>query len=607
MLLFRPFLLNNAICTPIKRTTASNMLKTLALLFLVSTIQAQKEPIARPLPNILLVFIDDMAFGDVSFHQPTINYTPHFQFLANHGVVMNHFYVSESVCTASRSSLLTGCYANRVGMGGAIDHASTIGLNPNETTIPEMLKSKGYRTAAIGKWHLGFQQPFLPTNQGFDEFYGIPYSNDMWPHHPQSPGYYPPLPLYQNETVIDTVREQSWFTQTFTEKAIEFISKDKGKPFFLYLAHPLPHVPLFASNAFKGSTGKGLYADVIHEIDHSIGQLIAALRMHNLDENTLLVVTSDNGPWLAYGNHAGQTAGLREGKGTSWEGGVRTPFVAYWKGVLPENIRIEQEAMSIDILPTLASLTGAPLPQNKIDGRSIWPLLSGEVKEMESRPFFFYYNQNDLEAMRWRHWKLYFPHSYRTMDAQPQGRDGLPGQYKYIRMEQPELYDLLADPYEQSNVLQSMPHIADSMYRMAEEIRSELGDDLQKRIGVAIRPAGKFRALPHPAIPFWDTTLPFNARAEDIVQRLSLDEKVQQLMHRRCNGSASLPTTGGMKRCTGLHVPTILLPSFHRLSAWRPPGTQMPFARQETSSPQKEGQFTIPPCKKEAPATHIRA
>jgi len=253
----------------------------------------------RPLPNIIVVFIDDMGFGDVSIHQPSIDYTPNFQYLADHGVVMNHFYVSESVCTASRSSLLTGCYANRVGMGGAIDHSSQFGLNPEETTMAEMLRSRGYKTAAIGKWHLGFQQPFLPTSQGFDEFFGIPYSNDMWPHHPQTPGYYPPLPLYKNETVIDTVREQSWFTQTFTDKAIDFIRRRQDQPFFLYLAHPLPHVPLFVSKTYRGSTGKGLYADVIHEIDATIGQLLESLRIQHLEENTLLIVTSDNGPWLA--------------------------------------------------------------------------------------------------------------------------------------------------------------------------------------------------------------------------------------------------------------------------------------------------------------------
>ncbi|MCE2790378.1 MAG: sulfatase-like hydrolase/transferase, partial [Saprospiraceae bacterium] len=486
----------------------------------------------RPLPNIIVVFIDDMGFGDVSIHQPSIDYTPNFQYLADHGVVMNHFYVSESVCTASRSSLLTGCYANRVGMGGAIDHSSQFGLNPEETTMAEMLRSRGYKTAAIGKWHLGFQQPFLPTSQGFDEFFGIPYSNDMWPHHPQTPGYYPPLPLYKNETVIDTVREQSWFTQTFTDKAIDFIRRRQDQPFFLYLAHPLPHVPLFVSKTYRGSTGKGLYADVIHEIDATIGQLLESLRIQHLEENTLLIVTSDNGPWLAYGNHSGTTAGLREGKGTSWEGGVRVPFVAYWKGVLPQNVRVNQEAMTIDLLPTLAHLTGADLPQRKTDGVNLWPVLSGAQEKLPDRPLFFYYNRNDLEAMRWKQWKLYFPHAYRTMEGQPQGLDGQPGQYRNVRMGAPELYDLLTDPSEQSNVVRNYAAIADTMQQMAEAMRLELGDDLRGMAGRENRSAGIFRDSPHPPIPFWDATLPFEKRADDVLTRLSLDEKVQQLMHR---------------------------------------------------------------------------
>ena len=422
-------------------------------------------------PNIIIVFIDDMGFGDVGFNNPTINYTPNLDFLASKGIHLTNFYVSQAVCTASRSSLLTGCYANRIGMGGAIDHKSLIGLNPEETTIAELAKSKGYATAAFGKWHLGFQAPFLPTKQGFDQFYGIPYSGDMWPKHPENPNYYPPLPLYENETIIDTVREQSWFTGKFTEKATKFIDDHRQQPFFLYLAHPLPHVPLFVSEKFKGSTGKGLYADVIHEVDASIGAILQSLRANGIEENTLLIVTSDNGPWLSYGNHSGVTAGLREGKGTSWEGGVRTPFVAYWKSVLPAGKKLNEPVMSIDLFPTIANIIGASLPERKIDGISLWHWWKGKQAKLPARSLFFYYNKNDLEAMRWKQWKLYFPHSYRTMDGQAPGADGQPGKYRMVKMEAMELYDLSKDPFETRNVLSVNKKLVSKLELMADSIR----------------------------------------------------------------------------------------------------------------------------------------
>jgi len=442
-------------------------------------------------PNIVLIFIDDMGWGDVSFNNPKVDYTPNFSWLAANGVQLNNFYVSQSVCTASRASIMTGCYTNRVGLSGAMDHKSKVGLNPDETTIAEMLKVKGYHTAIFGKWHLGYQKEFLPTNQGFDEFYGIPYSTDMWPHHPENPGYYPPLPLYQNDKVISTIDDLRWMTTKLTEKATDFISRNANQPFFLYLAHPLPHVPLFVSDQRNGETKKGLYADVIHEIDWSVGQVMKTLKENHLEENTLVIVTSDNGPWLSYGNHAGSAAGLREGKGTSWEGGVREPCVMYWKGKLDGGWIFKQPAMTIDILPTICSVTGAGLPEKKIDGINLWPYLKGKKKGLDKRPLFFYYNRNDLEAMRWKNWKLYFPHTYRTMDGQPQGKDGMPGKYRYIKMEQPELYDLSADVYEKNNIATAHSSVILQMEKMAEKIRTELGDDLTKRNGTENRAPGR--------------------------------------------------------------------------------------------------------------------
>ena len=446
-------------------------------------------------PNVIIIYIDDMGWGDVSYNNPQVDYTPNMSRIAKQGIRLTDFYVSEAVCTASRTSLMTGCYANRVGMGGAIDHKSKSGINPEETTLAEMLKANGYATAAFGKWHLGFQPLFLPTHQGFDEFYGIPYSNDMWPAHPETKNYYPPLPLYSNDTIIDTVKEQSWFTQTFTEKATSFITRNASHPFFLYLAHPMPHVPISVSAAYNGSTGKGLYADVIHELDASLGQILKSLSRNKIEEKTLVILASDNGPWLSYGNHAGTTNGLREGKGTSWEGGVRVPCVFYWKSVLPAGKIISDPLMTIDILPTIAAITGSQLPSRKIDGSNIWDILNGERRRQYDRPLFFYYNKDDLEAMRWKNWKLYFPHTYRTMNGQEPGRDGMPGKYRMVKMEHPELYDLSNDRNETKDVLKKNRKIYKAMRKMAKSMREELGDDLTGKKGKANRPAGNAETL----------------------------------------------------------------------------------------------------------------
>ncbi|HMR92897.1 MAG TPA: sulfatase [Chitinophagaceae bacterium] len=464
-----------------------------SLLFIILSFCHASLLLAQQRPNIVLIFMDDMAWGDVSFNNPAINYTPNLQRLAESGIQASNFYVSEAVCTASRASFLTGSYTTRLGLSGALDHTAKTGLHPDEVTIADMLKPAGYHTAMYGKWHLGYQAQFLPTRQGFDEFYGIPYSHDMWPHHPETKNYYPSLPLYENEKVIDTISEASWLTKKFTAKATAFIRRHKDAPFFVYLAHPMPHVPLFVPASQNGKTGKGLYADVINEIDWSVGEVWRTLREEGLEENTLLIVTSDNGPWLSYGNHAGSTAGLREGKGTSWEGGVRVPFVAYWKGHIVPGRVSGLPMMTIDILPSIAAITGVALPANKIDGQNIWPVLAGTASEsyLAERPLFFYYHRNDLESMRWKNWKLYFPHSYRSMEGQPQGADGKPGKYKMVKLQAPELYDLSADPYEKKNKASENPEVLKEMMRLADGIREQLGDDLAGIKGKENRPPGK--------------------------------------------------------------------------------------------------------------------
>ena len=307
-----------------------------------------------------------------------------------------------------------------------------IGLNANETTLAQVFKSKGYVTGAAGKWHLGDQPQFLPTRRGFDSWLGLPYSNDMWPQHPTAKtGTYPPLPLYDSEKVIDTninAAKQEILTRLYTERAIQFMDDAKGKPFFFYLPYSMPHVPLHTTAEFRNKSTYGPYGDIIQEIDYRIGQLIDALKQRKLDDNTIIIFTSDNGPWLPYGNHAGLTGGLREGKGTIWEGGVRMPCLMRWPGIIPAGSVCHEPAMTIDLLPTLARAIGADLPKLKIDGADIIPLLKAEAgARSPHEAFAFYYHENQLQAVRSGSWKLVLPHTYPSVKGQRPGRDGKPG------------------------------------------------------------------------------------------------------------------------------------------------------------------------------------
>ncbi|MCA1761326.1 MAG: sulfatase, partial [Bacteroidales bacterium] len=336
-----------------------------------------------------MIYIDDMGYGDIALTGAIGYTTPNIDRMAASGMFFSRYYAPQAVCSASRAGLLTGCYPNRVGFRGALDHTAKTGINAEEETIAEVLKKKGYTTAAFGKWHLGHHKQFLPTNNGFDEFFGIPYSNDMWPNHPTNKNYYPELPLFEGEEVVKTNPDQSQFTTDFTERTIQFIQKNKTKPFFVYLAHPMPHVPLFVSNKFKGKSQQGLYGDVIMEIDWSVGQIMKTLKELNLEENTLIIFTSDNGPWLNYGNHAGSSGGLREGKGTTFEGGQRVPCLMMWKGVISPGTVNNNLVAGMDILPTIASIAGAPLPPKKIDGVNILSLLKGENVEPPRKSFYY--------------------------------------------------------------------------------------------------------------------------------------------------------------------------------------------------------------------------
>ena len=447
------------------------------------TAEAQKQP------NIIVILMDDMGYGDIGT-QGAIGYeTPNLDKMANEGMRFTRFYSVQAVSGASRAGLLTGCYPNRIGFSGAPGPDAVKGINENESTMAEVLKQKGYACAAYGKWHLGHHTKFLPTHNGFDEYYGIPYSNDMWPHHPT--GTYPDLPLYEGDQVIADNPDHSQFTTNFTERAIQFIDKNKKRPFFIYLAHPMPHVPLFVSDKFKGKSKQGLYGDVIMEIDWSVGQILQKLRKEGLDENTLVVVTSDNGPWINYGNHAGSTGGLREGKGTSFEGGQRVPCLMQWKGTIPAGSVCNKLAVNIDLLPTFAHISGAAMPSHKTDGVNLFSLLQGDTKSTPRTSFLYYYRRNSLEAVSDGEFKLIFPHPTRTYEGFAPGNDGMPGRVDENKMlEEKILIDLRRDPGERYNVLSQYPEAAGRLEQMANEAREDLGDDLQKKEGKNRRAIG---------------------------------------------------------------------------------------------------------------------
>jgi arylsulfatase A-like enzyme len=441
-------------------------------------------------PNVILIFMDDLAYGDLGSYGAKDWKTPNLDQLAADGVMFTQFYVPHAVCTASRAALLTGAYANRLELYGALDHTAKHGLNPQETTIAEMLKANGYQTGMVGKWHLGHQPEFLPTRQGFDSYFGLPYSNDMWPNHPESKNYYPPLPLIENETAIAHLEDQQELTSWYTYKSLEFIEKNQKKPFFLYLAHNMPHVPLYVSEKFKGKSEQGMYGDVMMEIDWSVGEIRKKLKELGLEENTLIIFTSDNGPWLSYGGHAGSKGNLREGKGTSWEGGIRVPAIFTWPGKIPAGKIQDQAAMTIDVLPTLAKITGSPLPELKIDGSNIWPLVMGEKADL--KPYFAYYNRNELQAVIYGKWKLVFPHTYRTI---PQGtelrNDGIPVKYLNVKLEKASLFDLSKDPGETTDVSAQHPEILVQLNGFADQARADMGDALTGKEGIGNRKAGR--------------------------------------------------------------------------------------------------------------------
>jgi arylsulfatase A len=467
----------------------------IALSLLLFAVALTAPAFAQRLPNVVVIFIDDMGYADIEpFGAPKYksHKTPNLNRMAKEGIRFTDFYVAQAVCSASRTALLTGCYPNRIGIHGALDHRAKHGISDNETTIAEVLKTKGYATAIYGKWHLGHHPQFLPTRHGFDEYLGLPYSNDMWPKHPEAkPGTYPDLPLIENDKVVQLMPDQSQLTRQYTERAVSFIERNKAKPFFLYVPHTMVHVPLFVGDKFKGSSKSGLFGDVVQEVDWSVGEILNTLKKHKLDKDTLVIFTSDNGPWLSYGEHAGSSGDLREGKGTAWEGGVRVPFIARWPGKIPAGRTTRTPAMTIDLLPTIAKLANAELPKHKIDGLDIWPLLKGDPNAKNPHDaYFFYYNNNELQAVRSGNWKLILPHTYRTLGTQAKAKDGLPAKYSNVKVGL-ELYDLATDAGEKMNVADKYPDVVKRLEALAEQARTDLGDRLTNRVGNGVREPGR--------------------------------------------------------------------------------------------------------------------
>jgi arylsulfatase len=488
----------------------ANFFAILISLWLVSAASAPAET----KPNIVLIFTDDMGYGDLPSFSETPIRTPNLDRLATEGTRFTDFYVTQAVCTASRASLMSGCYANRVGLAGALNHTSPTGISPDEELIPEILQAQGYATGMYGKWHLGMPPFFSPLKNGFDEWLGIPYSNDNTKYHPVLFDSMPPLPLYRGdangEEIIEEDADQALFTKRFTQAATAFIDKHREQPFFLYVPHPMPHVPIFASDDFKGKSPHGLYGDVIEELDWSVGEIMQAIDRNGLTQNTLFIFSNDNGPFLSYGTHAGSSGDLREGKLTAFDGGVRVPTIMRWPGKIPAGETCSAPIMTIDLLPTFCNLAGAELPKQKIDGVDVTNVLTRQQTD-EPHESLVFYSGSELHAIRAGRWKLHFPHAYLTPrddlrdDGKPagfgklkplsitqSGVEGIASRHGYRVEQLPlSLYDLSKDVSEANDVAQANPEVVARLVEMANQYRLELGDSLTNQTGTGLRDVGR--------------------------------------------------------------------------------------------------------------------
>jgi len=436
-------------------------------------------------PNIIYIFCDDVGYGDIGCYGSTIHKTPNVDKLAKQGLRFTDFYAGSSVCTPSRASLLTGCYPQRIDMHvnekpepefrAVLGPMSPKGLNPDEFTMAEMLKDQGYATACIGKWHLGDQETFFPLNHGFDYFYGILTSHNQGTDDC-------PLVVYEQKKVIQDPVNIPLLTKNITEKTIAFINQKKDEPFFVYLPHPMPHFPVDASSKFKGKSQDGIYGDAVQEIDWSVGQIVKTLKENDLDENTIIIFSSDNGGEGRWGkNKGGLNWPLSGHKGTVWEGGFRVPFIAKWPSMIPGGKTSDALITAMDLLPTIAQITGAVLPEDIIiDGRDISDVLFDPDHAPEPNEVFFYYDRDQLQAVRWKNWKLHL--------EMPKGRFNAAWEGNLTPFDGPRLYNLNTDITETYNLAEQYPDVVKKINYLADSIRVELGD--HQAPGKAIRRAG---------------------------------------------------------------------------------------------------------------------
>ena len=446
------------------------------LFFLLAALLAAATS-ARP-PNVVVIFIDDLGYGDIGPFGATKQRTPHLDRMAKEGMKLTSFYATP-VCSVSRAQMMTGCYGARVSVPGVYFPGQSVGLNPSEVTVAERLKEKGYVTQMVGKWHLGDQPEFLPTRQGFDHYFGIPYSNDMFKKSAETK--VPVVPLLRDEKVVELMdgEGQRRMVELYTKEAVDFITRSKDRPFYLYFAHNAVHTPIWPGAAFAAKSQNGRFGDWVEEMDWSVGQVLDALRSQGLDKDTLVVFTSDNGPWLIKGADGGSAGPLRGGKGSTWEGGVRVPTLAWWPGRVPAGSVNDAVAATIDLLPTFVALAGGAVPTTPvIDGRDITPILLGQSKE-SAREAHYYFSGYDLQAVRQGRWKLALA---------PQS-DGL-GKNAAKTAPGLRLYDLDAEIGEQTDVAARHPEVVAKLKALADKMSAEIGG----RAPAARRPAGEVKA-----------------------------------------------------------------------------------------------------------------
>jgi arylsulfatase A-like enzyme len=444
------------------------------LLLLAAVLSAAVS--ARP-PNVVVIFIDDMGYGDIGPFGATKQRTPHLDRMAKEGMKLTSFYATP-VCSVSRAQMMTGCYGARVSVPGVYFPGQSVGLNPAEVTVAERLKEKGYATQMVGKWHLGDQPEFLPTRQGFDHYLGIPYSNDMLKKSAETK--VPVVPLLRDEKIVELMdgEGQRRMVELYTKEAVDFIGRNKDKPFYLYFAHNAIHTPIYPGAAFAGKSQNGRFGDWVEEVDWSVGQVLDALRTQGLDKDTLVVFTSDNGPWLTKGADGGSAGPLRGGKGSTWEGGVRVPTLAWWPGRVPAGSVNDAVAATIDLLPTFVSLAGGTVPATPvIDGRDITPILLGQSKE-SAREAHYYFAGYDLQAVRQGRWKL-------ALSPQPEGM----GKQAAKTPAGMRLYDLDAEIGEQTDVAAQHPEVVAKLKALADKMAAEIGG----KTPTARRPAGEVK------------------------------------------------------------------------------------------------------------------